>query len=250
MPSLSLKIVRALAKDAKDLARMCYLANNNNQFTPILHASVTEEEQVAFYAGGVRSGIQMAADGWDVAKVVLLDGEKETIVGSGVWFIPGVWNEKGNGEKQDSVDGRDDRTKNSFMAPKWPAGENAARLMGELQRASGVFKQEFVGGDGAEMNSLSVHPDYKRRGIGKMLLDWGLVKVDVAGVMAFAESTPDAKKLYEVCGFREVREAVTELSEYGGDGHLKTSYMVRGVHGADVLGSVLKCHGVPYAMIL
>lgn len=46
-----------------------------------------------------------------------------------------------------------------------------------------------------------VHPSYRRRGAGRLLVEWGSKKADELGVEAFVESTLDGKPLYESCGF-------------------------------------------------
>ena len=51
-----------------------------------------------------------------------------------------------------------------------------------------------------------VRPTYRRRGAGRLLVEWGLQKADELGLEAFVESTLDGKPLYESCGFTTMNE--------------------------------------------
>lgn len=55
-----------------------------------------------------------------------------------------------------------------------------------------------------------MHPDFRRRGVGQQLLDWGIAKADETGLEMFLDATPQGKPLYDVNGFVCVEENVTE----------------------------------------
>ncbi|KAK4695262.1 hypothetical protein P7C71_g2459, partial [Lecanoromycetidae sp. Uapishka_2] len=48
---------------------------------------------------------------------------------------------------------------------------------------------------------LFVHPEHRRRGVARMLLDWGTRKADELGIEAFVEATDAGKPCYESSGF-------------------------------------------------
>jgi GNAT superfamily N-acetyltransferase len=53
----------------------------------------------------------------------------------------------------------------------------------------------------SELEQLVVHPDYRRRGIAKLLVDWGVKKADRFGLESCVESVPFAVPVYEKLGF-------------------------------------------------
>jgi predicted N-acetyltransferase YhbS len=54
--------------------------------------------------------------------------------------------------------------------------------------------------------SLAIDPAQQRRGIGKMLVQYGLEQAAKAGMDAFLISTPAGHRLYQSLGFRNVGE--------------------------------------------
>ena len=46
-----------------------------------------------------------------------------------------------------------------------------------------------------------VHPDYRRRGVGKLLMAWGLEKADEMGLECYIDATSEGVPLYETFGF-------------------------------------------------
>lgn len=54
------------------------------------------------------------------------------------------------------------------------------------------------------LHVLAVKPEYQRRGLGALLLSWGLQKADALGLESYLEASSAGKKLYETHGF-EVR---------------------------------------------
>lgn len=51
---------------------------------------------------------------------------------------------------------------------------------------------------------VAVSPKYQGQGAGSQILRWGTEKADQQGVEAYLDASPDAVKLYERHGFREV----------------------------------------------
>ncbi|KAF1949614.1 acyl-CoA N-acyltransferase [Byssothecium circinans] len=54
-------------------------------------------------------------------------------------------------------------------------------------------------------NILFTHPDYRRRGIGRMLVQWGIDKARELDLEFWLNATPWGKPLYESLGFRVVQ---------------------------------------------
>ncbi|KAL8923918.1 MAG: hypothetical protein Q9208_004355 [Pyrenodesmia sp. 3 TL-2023] len=53
-----------------------------------------------------------------------------------------------------------------------------------------------------------VHPEYRRRGAGSLMVEWGTKKADEMGVEAFVEATEVGVPLYEKHGFHLMNEFV------------------------------------------
>jgi ribosomal protein S18 acetylase RimI-like enzyme len=53
---------------------------------------------------------------------------------------------------------------------------------------------------------VAVHPDYQKKGIGKLLVGYGIEVARQAGLPVYVESSKDGLKLYDKTGFRRLRE--------------------------------------------
>ena len=56
------------------------------------------------------------------------------------------------------------------------------------------------------LNICFTHPEYRRHGVGRMLMDWGLERADRLGLETYVDATEEGKKLYDKYGFRVVNE--------------------------------------------
>jgi GNAT superfamily N-acetyltransferase len=77
------------------------------------------------------------------------------------------------------------------------------------------------------LSTLVVRRDWQRRGVGSLLMRWGLAKADEERWVAYLNGTNDGKGLYEKFGFRTVDES------YFDEMSLRSYHMKR-----QVLGSV------------
>ncbi|EMR70222.1 putative gnat family protein [Eutypa lata UCREL1] len=57
--------------------------------------------------------------------------------------------------------------------------------------------------------NVFTHPDYRRRGVGQQVMDWGMKKADELGLEFFLDATPPGRPLYEANGFIYAEENVT-----------------------------------------
>lgn len=74
---------------------------------------------------------------------------------------------------------------------------------------------------------LAVRPEYARKGVGTLLLEHGLEKVDRLGLPAFIHAGVQAKALYERYGFESVGEMPCNALDYGGRSDGRHWCMVR-----------------------
>lgn len=73
---------------------------------------------------------------------------------------------------------------------------------------------------------MRVLPEYQGRGLGGLLLRWGLKKAERLGKRVFLLSSPEGKYLYAKYGFETVSTVSTNLEEYGGQGAYVQSAMI------------------------
>ncbi|KAI1742883.1 acyl-CoA N-acyltransferase [Xylaria scruposa] len=55
---------------------------------------------------------------------------------------------------------------------------------------------------------IFTHPDYRRKGVGQMFMNWGMAKADEMGVELFLDATPVGRPLYKANGLIEVEEHI------------------------------------------
>lgn len=72
-----------------------------------------------------------------------------------------------------------------------------------------------------------VHPDFQRRGIGTLLLQWGLKKADELKAKLWLSSTPQAVTTYEKNGWKVVQRYDVDLGKYRGFGIYSRAWMLR-----------------------
>ncbi|OCL06262.1 hypothetical protein AOQ84DRAFT_277811, partial [Glonium stellatum] len=54
--------------------------------------------------------------------------------------------------------------------------------------------------------SLTTDPDYQCKGIGRMMMQWGIEQADRNELSIYLEGTPAGKHLYDKLGFETVEE--------------------------------------------
>lgn len=57
-----------------------------------------------------------------------------------------------------------------------------------------------------DLQTLATHPDYQRRGVGKMLLNWGIEQAQQDKTNVFLTATAEGRFLYKNQGFVELGE--------------------------------------------
>jgi GNAT superfamily N-acetyltransferase len=56
------------------------------------------------------------------------------------------------------------------------------------------------------LNIIFTHPDYRRRGVAELLLEWGIKRADELGLEIWLDSTVYGVPLYKKHGFQVVKE--------------------------------------------
>lgn len=65
------------------------------------------------------------------------------------------------------------------------------------------------------MFSIVTREPLRKNGAGSMIVKWGVQQAHRAGAVAFLESFPEAKGLYEKHGFREDGKQSFDLGDFG-----------------------------------
>ncbi|KAL2833958.1 hypothetical protein BJY01DRAFT_259765 [Aspergillus pseudoustus] len=69
-----------------------------------------------------------------------------------------------------------------------------------------------------ELETVFVHPGYRRRGVVSALLEWGIARAERLGLPVYLEATEEETPLYERRGFAVVTEVRFDAAEFGGQG--------------------------------
>ncbi|KAJ6489759.1 acyl-CoA N-acyltransferase [Mycena sanguinolenta] len=87
----------------------------------------------------------------------------------------------------------------------WPAG--SARAFAETSLAKLVAPHaRFAQRPHVYLSVIFTHPEYRRRGISQLSMDWGMKLADELGLVMFLDAGVHGRKLYETNGFVYVEE--------------------------------------------
>ncbi|KAI0203192.1 acyl-CoA N-acyltransferase [Astrocystis sublimbata] len=119
-----------------------------------------------------------------------VDTDTGAIVGMACWDIfwkPGdvnAWQHPGGAVW---LDGEDRETADKILVPIWD-----------------VHKELFGYHKHIYLPTIAVHPDYQRRGAGRMLMQWGVEVAEQLGLPIYLESTGPGNSLYRAMGFEQL----------------------------------------------
>lgn len=75
---------------------------------------------------------------------------------------------------------------------------------------------------------LVTSSQHRRRGAGSLLVEWGIDKSDEVGLPAYVQASEQGRRLFWHHGFRDVDTVMFNLSNYGSEGVVKMTEMLRG----------------------
>ncbi|EED12180.1 conserved hypothetical protein [Talaromyces stipitatus ATCC 10500] len=129
--------------------------------------------------------------------VAVDDASDGKIVGYSIWEVPVA-----GGDDKNDDDGE------IILPPLAQEGSDRAPFM-ELRRILEDDVREQFGDEGTKgvwtLDSLGVHPNHQKRGIGRMLLDWGVEEAAKHGKGCYLVATPAGLPLYRAAGFEDVK---------------------------------------------
>ncbi|KAH8820565.1 acyl-CoA N-acyltransferase [Xylogone sp. PMI_703] len=104
-------------------------------------------------------------------------------------------------------------------------------IMNEVTRR----RRERIQGPAVLLDFCFCDPAYQRRGIGQLLVSYGIKRADEMGVEAHVEASPLGRRLYQLCGFRLVENVLIDAGEkrddWRGRDLIDYDYMIREVGG-------------------
>lgn len=118
----------------------------------------------------------------------------------GLWDVyptPSDW-KRG---KIDWLDGLDRKRAEALVGPLWDAREKMWN------------KKKYV-----YCHVIAVRPEYQRKGIGKLLTEFGIRVAQQAGLPIYLESSEVGQRLYEKMGFRYLENKIVHKAEVLWDG--------------------------------
>ncbi|RFU33366.1 hypothetical protein B7463_g2944, partial [Scytalidium lignicola] len=143
--------------------------------------------------------------GSEVKWVKAVDTETGEIIGAAKW----IFFDKAAGESEEEKQGGKKRWpeagfKTNWLEPAIPLGgsEGVKGLAG----MTGVDDQAYVPLHYLISAFVTLH--IKKRGVGKMLVKYGITKADEMGVKSYVEASPLGRRLYKFCGFELVEKVL------------------------------------------
>ncbi|KAH8677927.1 acyl-CoA N-acyltransferase [Xylariales sp. PMI_506] len=119
----------------------------------------------------------------------------------------------------------------------WHKPKGAEWLKGDHKKKAEIVlmplwekRDQFFGGrKHVYCVTMATHPDYRRKGIGRMLVQWGIDIAEQLGLPIYVESTTTAVPLFESTGFKILEgEAVVHKASATGDSEdIEVPLMVR-----------------------
>lgn len=86
----------------------------------------------------------------------------------------------------------------------YPAGSERAEYAECMLTQAFFPRQCWLQRPHAGVNAMGVHPKYRRRGVGRLLMEWGHKIIDPLGYESFIEGSPIGRWLYGKYGYRRV----------------------------------------------
>ncbi|UNI17848.1 hypothetical protein JDV02_004162 [Purpureocillium takamizusanense] len=154
-------------------------------------------------AGDQQQGLRQ----WSVARkssrlhvkrsvmMVAVDAE-DVVVGYSMWFAP-------------ARNGDDDECEPLPRPKLLPFEGLDGAALARLRQVMEDDARETFGEQGSEnvwnLDSLGVHPRHQRKGVGRLLLDWGTQQAEAEGKDCYLVATPAGVPLYRAANFESTR---------------------------------------------
>jgi GNAT superfamily N-acetyltransferase len=210
--------------DYPTLANIAVLSFMRNPFHYMTYPPNVSHDEIVQYT--IDSKIRFAEEGRDVQTLKVVDNQTpdRQVVGFASWFL---------GPRPRSREPRRPEGANFKFLEDYRRKSNAGvKRIYDEEKDVGEFGHSLVGserrltGELAELNMIRVLPSYQGKGVGSMLLRWGLQKASQSGKRVFLQASPESRDLFLRNGFEVEGEVRMTLGEYGEVGVYIQSVMV------------------------
>ncbi len=125
-----------------------------------------------------------------------------TMIAAARWRLEGYQDDKVTPRTQEQHD-----ADKSLSALGDPYPESDVQVWNAFFKQMNDAKTEYMGARPYMcLDTLITHPEHRRQGAAKLLVEWGCKNADERGIEAYLESSQMGVPLYEGCGFRRVGE--------------------------------------------
>ncbi|KAF2800991.1 hypothetical protein K505DRAFT_291735 [Melanomma pulvis-pyrius CBS 109.77] len=100
----------------------------------------------------------------------------------------------------------------TIVAVWWPEGSVGRKFASEVVNQCYTPRTRWMARPHLGLSQMCVLPSHQRRGIGSMLMHWGLEHTDQQGIESFIEATEAGRYLYEKFGYRAVKSVHVDMS--------------------------------------
>ncbi|KAJ4012432.1 hypothetical protein NW752_008122 [Fusarium irregulare] len=196
---MPIQLLKASEQDLPAIARIATSAFHPSTdalsrrlFPPHLQPKNIADGEAAYDWRAARKASSLASS--ESHLVVAVDDDKvpeDRIVGFALWDAPPADGDDSGPSKPIDCDALD---KQAFEQMKKTVNQDAVDTFGK-KGIAGVWHLDYIG----------VAPGNQRRGIGRMLLQWGLDKASAEGKDCYLVATEAGRPLYVAAGFEDLR---------------------------------------------
>ncbi|KAJ8118439.1 hypothetical protein OPT61_g591 [Boeremia exigua] len=192
-------VLPALPADISDVYDVYFAAFKDNAVTRALFPSATTEDLInpesEFRKEHTAHTLQYWQNNLTQYTLKCVDSDTGKIAGMALWDVyvtPSEW-ERGEIEW---LQGKERERAEALIGPLWGAREKMWN------------KERYL-----YCHLVAVHPNYQRKGVGELLVEYGKKIALQANLPIYVESSRDAIRLYEKSGFRWLKERPVHKSD-------------------------------------
>ncbi|KAF7596891.1 hypothetical protein BBP40_011936 [Aspergillus hancockii] len=153
-----------------------------------------------------------------------VDAQNGEIIAVSRWTVPSsLGYEQPAAVKQMSEEALEKVAKHMDYAPR-PMNE---AVFEGFRRMFAESRKKRCRADDILLDLLCILPGHQGKGLGSIMLEWGIKKADAQDKRVYLESTPDGMGLYKKYDFELVEEVMFEYGQFGVEGKEKVTIMLR-----------------------